>query len=463
MDEAKQTGLLESDVPGRVHISVDSKHRRVRIRDSGTGLEQRAFVERLVAFGASKKRGSRARGFRGVGRLAGLGYCQELIFRSRACGEPQVNELRWDCRQLKALLRDSHAVDNLEKLVCDVAATRRLKGADFPKHFFEVELIGIVRHGNDVLLDGFAIETYLSQVAPVPFAPEFRYGRQIESVIGSAVNLGNIQIYINENKSPIYRPHRNRFEAKKGVSDDFVDLQLVSIPGSTGEVAAIGWVLHHSYMGAFPVSSSIKGIRLRSGNMQVGEANLLDELFPEPRFNSWLVGEVHVIDPKIFPNGRRDHFEQNIHFRNVLGKLSPLARELSRRCRTSSIKRNWIRQFEQGIAFIKARRAILRQAAITSGKRETVKNEIVDRALKLERIASLSVLDVDTQSQCRKRLRRLNAHLSQFLASQSKNQKLRRFRRKERQLVQRLFDLIYDTSRSQDSARLQIEKILRRL
>src|SRR5258707_9556439 len=89
IDEAKQTGLLESDVPGRVHISVDSEHRRVRIRDNGTGLEQRAFVERLVAFGASKKRGSRARGFRGVGRLAGLGYCQELIFRSRACGEPQ--------------------------------------------------------------------------------------------------------------------------------------------------------------------------------------------------------------------------------------------------------------------------------------------------------------------------------------------------------------------------------------
>ena len=197
--------------------------------------------------------------------------------------------------------------------------------------------------------------------------------------------------------------------------------------------------------------------------MQVGEANLLDELFPEPRFNSWVVSEVHVIDPKIFPNGRRDHFEQNIHFRNVLGKLSPLARELSRRCRTSSIKRNWIRQFEQGITFIKDGRAVLRQAAITSSKRETVKNEILERILKLERIASLSALDVDTQSQCRKRVRRLNAHLSRFLASQSKNQRLRRFRRKERQLVQRLFDLIYDTSRNQDSARLQIEKILRRL
>jgi hypothetical protein len=70
-----------------------------------------AFALRLTSLGASPKRGLSSRGFRGVGRLAGLAYCQELIFRSRAKGEREVSELRWDCPQLKSALRrsDGHA------------------------------------------------------------------------------------------------------------------------------------------------------------------------------------------------------------------------------------------------------------------------------------------------------------------------------------------------------------------
>src|ERR1700683_4931799 len=69
---------------GRVSIYVDATFRTIRIRDNGIGVPSTDFVKRLTAFGASKKRGTSARGFRGVGRLAGLGYCRELVFRSRA-------------------------------------------------------------------------------------------------------------------------------------------------------------------------------------------------------------------------------------------------------------------------------------------------------------------------------------------------------------------------------------------
>src|SRR5437879_3565853 len=100
IDTAKESGVLSRGA-GRVHLSVDPHRRVTRIRDNGVGLRRNEFVERLVAFGASKKRGSRARGFRGVGRLAGLAYCQELIFRAKAVQDTQVSELRWDCRKLK--------------------------------------------------------------------------------------------------------------------------------------------------------------------------------------------------------------------------------------------------------------------------------------------------------------------------------------------------------------------------
>ena len=88
IDDARTRGLLKSREEGVIDIACDATSRTIRILDNGTGIPSRSFIRRLTSFGASAKRGSTARGFRGVGRLAGLGYCQELIFRSRATGEP---------------------------------------------------------------------------------------------------------------------------------------------------------------------------------------------------------------------------------------------------------------------------------------------------------------------------------------------------------------------------------------
>jgi molecular chaperone HtpG len=312
-------------------------------------------------------------------------------------------------------------------------------------------------------MDTVAIENYLSQVAPVPFSPEFFQRQAIEDFLRTQIDMGDVEIRINGADRPIYRPHRNQFEIRKRVTDSFNDLQLITIPGSDGTVAAVGWILHHGYMGAFPPTSAIRGLRLRSGNMQIGEADLLDEVFPEPRFNSWVVGEVHVLDERILPNGRRDHFEQNVHFRDVLSKLSPLARDLGKRCRASSIRRNWIRRFEQGVSFIQNRQAILRQAAVSQGRRTKLKDEILDCAAKLEKIASLPSLDTKTRSACHKRLSHLNARLPQLFYSKARHENLKRFRGPRRRLIQKLIDIIYDASQNQAEAKSLIEKILRKL
>ena len=107
IDEARVTNLLGAKENGQVEIDIDLEQRSVRVRDNGTGIPAAEFENRMTSFGASAKRGTNARGFRGVGRLSGLAYCQELIFRSRNVGEAQVSELRWDCRKAKSLLRST--------------------------------------------------------------------------------------------------------------------------------------------------------------------------------------------------------------------------------------------------------------------------------------------------------------------------------------------------------------------
>jgi hypothetical protein len=463
VDEAKRLGVLSPKTCGRVDIAVDHASRSVRLRDNGVGVSPNVFLERLLAFGASKKRGSYARGFRGVGRLGGIGYCQELIFRSRVEGESQVHELRWDCRNLKALLRDHGVNKSLDQIVREIVTTRAVSSRGFPEHFFEVQLVGIVRHGNDVLMDEVAIEDYLSQTAPVPFAPDFAAGQEIEAFLSPKVTLGNIDIRIDGRERPVYRPHRDTFEVRKGVLDRFGELQTLILPNSDGDVAAIGWILHHSYLGALPPVSKMHGLRLRSGNMQIGDAYLLAEIFAEPRFDSWCVGEMHIVDNRITPNGRRDHFEQNIHFHNILNQLAPLARDLARRCRTSSISRNWMKQIEATFASIEDRAAVIRQGAITKNRRRQLEMDIEERFAKLEKIASSPTLNPALKKEYTTRMKRLRSKLTYLGGSRAQHRNVTRLRGSRRVLAQRIFDLIYEAWPSQTSARTLIERILHKL
>ena len=251
-----------------------------------------------------------------------------------------------DCRKLKASLRAADFGGGLSDLVHDVVSVRRVPAPDNPEHFFEVELKGIVRHRNDRLLNPQAVADYLAQVAPVPFSPEFRLGSDITAALRPHVALGDLDIRISGIPEPVFRPHRDWLEIADDKFDPFTDVEILEIPGIDGGVGAVVWVLHHSYAGAIPAGSLVKGLRLRSGNIQIGDHMLLEELFAEARFNSWAVGEVHVVERRITPNGRRDHFEQSVHVDNLFNHLAPLARDVASRCRRGSVRRRWLRDFD---------------------------------------------------------------------------------------------------------------------
>jgi len=126
IDDAVAAGLLPSIDEGRVEINLDHIDRRVVIRDNGVGLANADFPARMLSFGASAKRGTDARGFRGVGRLSALGYVQELVFRSRAKGDTKVLEASWDGRVVKRLLASTDAETDLRAIVKEAVILKRL-------------------------------------------------------------------------------------------------------------------------------------------------------------------------------------------------------------------------------------------------------------------------------------------------------------------------------------------------
>lgn len=330
-----------------IDITVDRSNRTVVFRDYASGLNREEMVIQLLSVGRSRKRGYKLRGFRGIGRLAALGYCRKLIFRSRKSHLEPVIELEWDSVALHKYNANGENED-LINLLLQISTFSKFSDSteeNWPDCFFECILEGVRYTKNDALLNPTIVSSYLSEIGPVPFSKDFLLGRKIYSALGDE-SIFEVNIYINGSEQPIMRPHRNQIISGDGSSilstvrglREIVDLKEVL--DSEGNPLARGWILDHDYPGALPISSYVRGLRIRIGNIQVGDERVLDSLFKEHRFNVWCIGEVHICTPDIYPNTRRDDLEQCPQVDDLMNALRILAKKLTDTCREASLKRN---------------------------------------------------------------------------------------------------------------------------
>lgn len=345
LDEARKDGL-NPNAKADVSIVFNHAARSIRIRDFGAGLSNSQFVRRLTSIGASKKRGTTARGFRGIGRLSGLGYCQELIFRSRSEGDKKVREMRWDGLILRERLRDASFAGSLGDLVREVAIVSELPSAEYPSHFFEVELSKVLRVRNDILLNEEAVRGYLSEVAPVPFNPDFEFGERIASFLERHGMTAPIRIVLNDGNGQVYHRARNHFPTSPKVLSKFSDVKFIENFDSDGELLSYGWLLDHAYSGAIARSLRLGGVRLRHKNVQVGDGEILSAYFTESRFAQWAVGDIHVAHPRIVPNARRDEFEHTPAHGKLVDEMRQVTREITQTIRSRSDQRTKLRKVQ---------------------------------------------------------------------------------------------------------------------
>ena len=350
LDAAREAGQM-SNAPADVDVWFDQAERTVRIRDLGAGVPGAQFNRRLTSIGASSKRGTQARGFRGIGRLSGLGYCQELVFRSRAKGDAKVKEMVWNGRALRERLRSADYRGSLGDLITEIAAVRELPGAEYPAHFFEVELRKLLRVKNDILLNEEAVRLYLSQVAPVPFSPDFELGAEIQAWLTERICSEPIRIMIHDGRGLLYHRAVNAFPVSPKVLDTFRGVDYREYKDSDGVVLAYGWTLDHAYVGSISRKLGLGGIRMRSGNVQVGDDEAAAFAFPETRFTRWVVGDVHVVHPKIIPNGRRDDFEHSPALGQLGEQLRDLAKALTATIRERSEQRTKLKKVQLALQY----------------------------------------------------------------------------------------------------------------
>ena len=105
IDKAIATGLLDKD-DAYIEIHIEYNKRRIKVYDNACGISMRDFKKKMLDVADSDKDKETEKGFRGIGRLAGLGYCDKLIFHTSAKGENKESKIIWDGIKLRKIVDD---------------------------------------------------------------------------------------------------------------------------------------------------------------------------------------------------------------------------------------------------------------------------------------------------------------------------------------------------------------------
>lgn len=320
IDKAIKWGILDVN-ESVVDIFIDDRERYISIYDNATGVPAEEFIENLGDIANSNKQIGEDKGFRGIGRLCGLAYCKMLKFTSSAKGEPVKSVMICDAQKMRSMLVESKKYTLDE--IWDAIIQYDKSPADIDVHFFEVELIDINKENTD-LLDTKKVREYLSFVAPVPYKNTFLLRDQIYNY------AKEIQYCIDEycikiNGSQLFKEYTTRIKEQSGASlkiyDEISRLEFKSFCNESDEPLAWMWVGLSRFEKQIPLVNQMRGIRIRSANIQLGGDDALSELFKEKRGNYYFVGEVFCVSKQLIPNSQRNYFNENetrIEFEDAL-------------------------------------------------------------------------------------------------------------------------------------------------
>ncbi|MCK9558276.1 MAG: ATP-binding protein, partial [Candidatus Cloacimonetes bacterium] len=197
VDKAIKDGTLKSD-EGKIDIWLDNDQRKIVIEDNATGIPASYFQQTLGNIADSDKKIGEDKGFRGIGRLCGLAYCKELVFRTSVKGEDTESIMYCNAEKMRKLINEN-ALGNkhtANEILHTINRFDRKKTSDIESHFFCVELNDINPENID-LLNFQQVKDYLSFVAPVPYQSTFYYRTEVYNharKIGAKIDEYNITL-----------------------------------------------------------------------------------------------------------------------------------------------------------------------------------------------------------------------------------------------------------------------------
>lgn len=312
VDKAIDCALLKKGEEA-IHVRIDKGNRIISIHDNATGISNDKVMDILRNIAHSTKKRGEDKGFRGIGRLGGLGYCSKLIFETSFYGESVKSVMTWDAELLKFIINDRENVEEATEVLSRVTKLETEK-EDSSAHYFNVIMEDVT---SDELLDVESVSDYLSMVAPVDISSNFIFRHKINDFkkeYGLTVDTYNIFV----NNDQIYKPYTGAiYEDNNGGKkkvDDIIDVKFLLAKDDNGSIIYWGWYSISTLKGQMKPKNIARGIRLRKENIQIGDEEICKKFFTkteDQRFSFYYFGEIHALSKGLIPNSRRDYFAES--------------------------------------------------------------------------------------------------------------------------------------------------------
>lgn len=438
---------------GKIHIIVNGQKREIILRDNGTGIQSVKAWKVLGDIGKSEKIFEEQRGFRGIGRLGGMSYCDELIFETSFYSEEEKTIIKWNCKELRELLLPGEYEEYDIIDVMELISSQSKEPAEKKKHYFEVKLVNVSEKYPD-LLDEEKVKSYISQTAPIPFNPQqLIFIREIKGKFEEfGYSMEEYSIFFNDDPNRLTKPYKSLVVARKDKGKDkhhhIITYDIVKPSSEKLENAFIGWIgRRHKYNETIQIKNrEISGIRLRKGNIQIGSNEILKDHFTEDRYNHYFIGEIHILSNKVIPNARRDNFEKAGDYPVILENIENITKNLSRIIRDNSNEKSYMKEVENAEELIDEAKKKSKKGFSSRIEQDEIFSEIDETYSKLKKISEKKNINSEVANKAKKNLKVINELENTIINRKNDNFILKKisskYGRKERKIICRIFEIL---------------------
>lgn len=309
------------------HIELFIDPDTISVTDDGTGMT-REQARRAIRLGISDKSPLENVGFRGIGIYSAFNLCNDLAIYTRSAADTQGYVIRINFKLIREELlkeqerrkRKQRPALYLEKLLESSVYVAADADGVVAGHGTKAVLSGLQGGVYKRLNDWEQVEGYLQNVVPLPFRPDFKYGRVIEKRLrDEAQRIVPVTLQVLMRRKEIYRPYYDGLFARGGTHPP----KFLSV-GEGHQRFGVAWVCINDARQVLR-NHRLRGLLIKKFGFSIADRNFLEPLFRRPVFNRRITGEVIVEHRALIPNAARSDFEHNSTqqaFMVALGKLT---------------------------------------------------------------------------------------------------------------------------------------------
>ncbi len=325
----------------RIDIKIDKKNKKIVFLDNGYGIPKKDFIDKMTSIGKSdKSKAIDQIGFRGIGRLAAMPFCKELIFKNKVENEEEIQVFSWDGEKYNTLLSQSET-DDLESAIEQITQKSVLKyEGNISDHFFKVELVSY-RTEIEELVNGKDFKQKLSRLLPLKYADSFEAKKAIHNhykeFMGESLEKYEFDVYLDDDQ--LYKPYSETHILESDIV--FWDLSFDQLSEEVpAEKIGVLWFTFNRKVSSNPADSP-RGIFVRSKNMLLGNEYAIADSVSKGNNDyvttyreltqtlNGVYGELLIDTQRLSDNARRDWFKIDLNSNQLRVILTDYLKKLT--------------------------------------------------------------------------------------------------------------------------------------